>query len=89
MHRRCPVAVEPDEEQLGRRSSHRRWILGDDCDPGVEQIRKEDVVEADQRDLVMEPAAPQCAACADGQQVLRGKDGGRGRALLGSQSPPG
>jgi len=73
------VTVEPAEEQLGRGSSHRCRVLGDDRDPGIEEVRQQNVVEADQGDLVMQAESPQRAAGADRQQVLCREDGGRRR----------
>src|SRR6202795_3953001 len=76
------VAVEAAEEQLGRGGSHRGGALGDDRNPGVEHVGEQDVVEADEGDLVMESEPPKCSEDADAEQVLSGEN----RRSRGAQS---
>src|SRR2546430_10111597 len=50
--------------------SHGRWILRDHGDSGVEQVRKEHIIEPDQRNAVMQIQLVQGATGADGQNIL-------------------
>ena len=71
-------AVEPREEQLGGAPAEPERILRDDRDAGVHHVRKHDVVEADERRLVLHAAVAQRADRADRDEVLRGEERRRG-----------
>jgi hypothetical protein len=78
VHRRADVAVESPEEQLGRGSTELLRALRDDGDGRVDHVRERDVVEADQRDLTLEPGPAQRAQSPDREKVLAREDcGGR------------
>jgi len=75
--RRRVVPIEAAEEDFGGSATHRGRILGDNRHGGFEQVRKLDVVEADQRRRVLEAQVAKRMERADRDQVLRGEDGGR------------
>ena len=68
------VAVKTPKEQFGRGATHGRAILGDDRDPRLEQIGQLDVIEADQRDAVVETKPPKCPVSTNRDEVLAGED---------------
>ena len=68
--RRGTIARQAPEEQLRRGSAERRGVLCDDGHGRLEQVREEDVVEADQSDLVLPPELLKRANRADRDQVL-------------------
>src|SRR5205823_10078134 len=55
-------------------------VLRDHGDTRLEQVGQQDVVEADQRDAVVQAAAAKRAERANRDQVLAGEERGGGRA---------
>src|SRR5450756_606564 len=79
------VAVHAEEEELrGERPDGAR-ILGDHSHGRLQHVCEQDVVEADQRDLVLGAGRTKRSDRADGDEVLaceeRGRRGGRGEQL--------
>jgi len=77
------ITIDPPKQLLGRFPTHRRWILRDDRDPGVEEVSEQHIVESHQGSAVMQVEPVQGATGADAQQVLAGEE--RGRRLPQSQ----
>ena len=71
-------AVQASEKNLRGRAPDGGRVLSDDSDPRLEEIRQQDVVEADQRDALVQLELAERAKGADRHQVLAGEEGGRG-----------
>ena len=72
------ITIDAAKQLLGRCPTHGRWILRDHRDPGLEQVRKEHIIEPDQRNAVMQIQLVQGATGADGQNILSGEECRRG-----------
>ena len=79
MLRRRSITVEAAKKHLGRRASDRGRVLGDDRDPRLQEIRKEEVVEADQGSPFVQSEVAHCAEGADRDQVLSCEESGWSR----------
>jgi hypothetical protein len=75
--RRARVPVEVREEALCGDPADAVRVLRDRSDGGLHQVAGLDVVEADQRDLVLEAELLQGPDRADGDEVLAREDGSR------------
>ena len=67
------VPRHPVEQAASRRPPQRRRVLGDHRDPRLQHGRHRDVVEADERDLVLPTGGMQCLDRADRHEVLAGE----------------
>src|SRR5438067_13042365 len=77
MLRRCAIAVEASKQRFGSGPPDGCRILCDDGDRRLQEIGKQDLVESDEGDLLMQTEISECAKRSDGDQVLGGKQGGR------------
>jgi hypothetical protein len=75
------VAPEPVEQRLRGNGTHPSRILRDHGNSRLEQVRKQEVVEADQRDLVMLSKLSQRADRPDRDKVLASEERGWGWCL--------
>ena len=80
------VAVHPGEDAFGGDGADARRVLGHHGDARLEHVGEGDVVEADQRDGVLQLELVQRADGAEGDHVLAGEQRG-GRGADGHQGP--
>ena len=80
--RRRSIAVEPSEQELRCGPPELGRIVRDDRDGRIEQVGEREVIEPDERDLVLECERAERLDRADREVVLPGDEGGRG---LGAQ----
>jgi hypothetical protein len=81
MFGRRPITVKAAEEDLRGGAPDGSGILSDDCDPRLQQIGQQDVVEADRRDAPVKPKVSKRAKCPDGTRFcpVNSAVGGSGR----------
>ena len=75
MLRRAVVAAESREQQLGGSPPQRGWILRDDRHSGLEQVRDQEVIEADQRHAMLKSVLSKGTDSAKGDEVLAREEG--------------
>jgi hypothetical protein len=71
---RARVTVQPREDALGSETADAVRVLRDRGDGRLQQVARLDVVEADERDLVLEAELLQRADGPDGAEVLARED---------------